>query len=315
MCVCVCVCMYHVTREKGLTWEEGNVLEGYWAAYKIHRNTGEAGRNQGSQVASTVAKLSTEEQPGQGDAAPPLTLGMATSAAITRHWILLRRRRGCVLLLALMPSNAWCRHHWNEFSLPPSLCHLLQIQSPSRRVWLAGLRSLICIQLSGSTRVSIRFSQLTEAELGPAAAKTHKTYETFRILSLRNKTKNDFAIENNAFLAKMILCFVLAYNMPSVVVIIFIYKNFNENINWAAPGWLSQVKRPTLAQVMTSRFRSLSPVSRSVLTARSLEPISDLVSPSLSLPLSHSCFVSFSLSQKWINVKKLKQGRLGGSVG
>ena len=44
------------------------------------------------------------------------------------------------------------------------------------------------------------------------------------------------------------------------------------------------VKRPTSTQVMISRFVSSSPASGSVLTARSLEPASDSVSPSLSAP-------------------------------
>ena len=47
-------------------------------------------------------------------------------------------------------------------------------------------------------------------------------------------------------------------------------------------AWVAQwVKRPTLAQVMISWFVSSSPASGSVLTAQSLEPISDSVSPSL----------------------------------
>ena len=44
------------------------------------------------------------------------------------------------------------------------------------------------------------------------------------------------------------------------------------------------VKRPTSAQVMISRFMGSSPVSGPVLTARSLEPALDCVSPSLSAP-------------------------------
>ena len=44
------------------------------------------------------------------------------------------------------------------------------------------------------------------------------------------------------------------------------------------------VKRPTSAQVMISWFMSSSPASGSVLTAQSLEPASDPVSPSLSAP-------------------------------
>ena len=44
------------------------------------------------------------------------------------------------------------------------------------------------------------------------------------------------------------------------------------------------VMRPTAAQVMISWFVGLSPTSGSVLTARSLEPASDSVSPPLSGP-------------------------------
>ena len=47
---------------------------------------------------------------------------------------------------------------------------------------------------------------------------------------------------------------------------------------WGA--WVAQsVKHLTLAQVMISRFVGLSPTSGSVLTAQSLDPASDSVSP------------------------------------
>ena len=47
---------------------------------------------------------------------------------------------------------------------------------------------------------------------------------------------------------------------------------------WGA--WVAQsVKRPSSAQVMISRFLGLSAVSGCVLTAQSLEPASDSVSP------------------------------------
>ena len=58
------------------------------------------------------------------------------------------------------------------------------------------------------------------------------------------------------------------------------------------------VKRPTSAQVMISRSVSSSPASGSVLTARSLEPVSDSVSPSVSLTLPRSCSVSLGLKSK-----------------
>ena len=52
---------------------------------------------------------------------------------------------------------------------------------------------------------------------------------------------------------------------------------------WGA--WVARsVGRPTSAQVMISQSVSSSPTSGSVLTARSLEPASDSVSPSLSDP-------------------------------
>ena len=44
------------------------------------------------------------------------------------------------------------------------------------------------------------------------------------------------------------------------------------------------VKHPTSVQVMISRFASLTPASGSVLTAQSLEPAMDSVSPSLFAP-------------------------------
>ena len=44
------------------------------------------------------------------------------------------------------------------------------------------------------------------------------------------------------------------------------------------------VKGPTSSQVMISQFVSSSPTLGSVLTAQSLEPASDSVSPSLSAP-------------------------------
>ena len=56
------------------------------------------------------------------------------------------------------------------------------------------------------------------------------------------------------------------------------------------------VERLTSAQVMISPSMSSSPTSGSVLTAQSLEPASDSVSPSLSAPPPH--ILCLSLSQK-----------------
>ena len=71
--------------------------------------------------------------------------------------------------------------------------------------------------------------------------------------------------------------------------------------------WVAQsVERLTSAQVMISRSVGSSPTSGSVLTAQSLEPASDSVSPSVSVPpplmlclsLSLSLSLSLALSQK-----------------
>ena len=63
-------------------------------------------------------------------------------------------------------------------------------------------------------------------------------------------------------------------------------------------AWVAQsVKCLTLAQVMISQFVGSSLVLCSVLTARSLEPASDSVSPSLSAPLSLSLCLSLKNKQ------------------
>ena len=65
--------------------------------------------------------------------------------------------------------------------------------------------------------------------------------------------------------------------------------------DWGA--WVAQsVKRLTSAQVTISRSVSSSPASGSGLTAQSLEPVSDSVSPSLSDPPPF--MLCLSLSQK-----------------
>ena len=63
-------------------------------------------------------------------------------------------------------------------------------------------------------------------------------------------------------------------------------------------AWVAQsVKRPTSAQVMISGSVGWSPASGSVLTAQSLETVSDSVSPSFSDP-PFSCSLSFCLKNK-----------------
>ena len=73
-------------------------------------------------------------------------------------------------------------------------------------------------------------------------------------------------------------------------------------------GSVGVVQRPISTQVMISQFVGSSPASSSVLTARSREPASDSVSPSLS-PLLHPH--SIFLSQQKINIKKIKKKKNG----
>ena len=63
--------------------------------------------------------------------------------------------------------------------------------------------------------------------------------------------------------------------------------------------WVAQsVEHLTSAQVMISQFVSSSPVSGSVLTAQSLEPALDSVSPSLSAPPLLMLSLRLSLKNK-----------------
>ena len=67
-------------------------------------------------------------------------------------------------------------------------------------------------------------------------------------------------------------------------------------------SWVAQsVGHPTSAWVMISQFMSLSPASGCVLTARSLEPASDSVSPSPSVP-PLLALLSLSLKNKLKNI-------------
>ena len=69
-------------------------------------------------------------------------------------------------------------------------------------------------------------------------------------------------------------------------------------IKFGVPGWLSQFKHPTLAQVMISQLVSPSPVLGSVLTTQSLEMASDSVCVCVCVSLCPSPAHALSLSQK-----------------
>ena len=75
------------------------------------------------------------------------------------------------------------------------------------------------------------------------------------------------------------------------------------------------VKRPTSARVTISQFLSSSPVSGSVLTARSLEAASNSVSPSLSAPPPLRLWLSPSKINKNIKENLKQQGWFLGHLG
>ena len=78
-----------------------------------------------------------------------------------------------------------------------------------------------------------------------------------------------------------------------VCVCVCVLPQFKKNRS----AWVAQlVKHPTSAWVMISQSRGSSPTSGSVLTAQSLEPALDSVSPSLSAP--PLLVLSLSQSQK-----------------
>ena len=86
-----------------------------------------------------------------------------------------------------------------------------------------------------------------------------------------------------------------------------VYPNTSRNVGGGGRRVAQSVKRLTSAQVMISqvmilRLVSSSPLSGSVLTAQSLEPALDSVSPTLSAPpplmLARARALSLSLSQK-----------------
>ena len=96
----------------------------------------------------------------------------------------------------------------------------------------------------------------------------------------------------------LVLCLPLCLPHPTHTVSLSL-KNKQAFKKHKRGTWVAQsVKRPTSAQIMTSRFMSLSPALGSVLTAQSLEPASDSVSSSLSAPSLLALCLSLSLSLK-----------------
>ena len=87
---------------------------------------------------------------------------------------------------------------------------------------------------------------------------------------------------------------------------------FVKMVPFSRGAWVAQLVECLIsAQVMISHSMSSSPASRSVLTAQSLEPASDSVSPSLSLCPSPTHSVSLSLSLSLSKIKKHKKIFLG----
>ena len=111
--------------------------------------------------------------------------------------------------------------------------------------------------------------------------KTEENVETHKLVS-----KLDLSLAQKA------LC--LAGDMTSFLMLPASGLSFLKNFLSYQGSWIAQwVRRPALAQVMILWSVHLSCVLGSVLTAQSLEPASDSVSPSLSvLPLLMLCLLS-----------------------
>ena len=78
-----------------------------------------------------------------------------------------------------------------------------------------------------------------------------------------------------------------------------------QKVRRGAPGWLSRLSVQLWLKV--SQFMNSSPTSDSVLTAQSLEPASDSVSPSLSAPPPFE--LCLSLKNKNIKTKQNKTNK------
>ena len=93
---------------------------------------------------------------------------------------------------------------------------------------------------------------------------------------------------------------IICSRVAELQILLRIFKKWSvlKNNPPGTPGWLSQLsdRLLILAQLVISRFLSLSPTLGSLLTAQSLEPASGSVSPSLSAPPPF--MLCLSLSQK-----------------
>ena len=96
--------------------------------------------------------------------------------------------------------------------------------------------------------------------------------------------------------ARVPMCSIMTKNMNF---------GFKHVFVWGA-GVTQFVKYSTSAQVMISGFVGSSPALDSVLTAQSLEPASESVSPSLSAPPPLTLSLSLSLSK----INKTKQKKI-----
>ena len=83
------------------------------------------------------------------------------------------------------------------------------------------------------------------------------------------------------------------------------HTEFKRPLTVGAPVWLSWLSDQLWLRSWSQGFMSSSPASGSVLTAQSLEPASDSVSPPLSAPPRIALSLSLSLSK--INIKQLKK--------
>ena len=84
--------------------------------------------------------------------------------------------------------------------------------------------------------------------------------------------------------------------------------NVNFKNDYRGTGVAQSAKHPTSAQIMILQFVGSSPMLGSVLTAQSLEPASDFVSPSLSFCPFPTCARSLSkINRSYKKIEKKKE--------
>ena len=92
---------------------------------------------------------------------------------------------------------------------------------------------------------------------------------------------HSYSLLSHSFLSilnSLSLCLSPSFSHFSIAILYDVIHDIKDRGTWVAQSF----KHPTLVQVMISQFVASNPTLGSVLTAQSLDPVLDSVSPSLS---------------------------------